>query len=55
MSASVKRTVLRVVAAMLMAAFSTFFAITFARLIRQHHSDAAADDPEPTASAQSSD
>jgi len=54
MSAPAKRTVLSVAAAMLMAALSTFFAMTLVRLIRQHndnHSDSAATDPEPPATA----
>ncbi len=51
MSAPMKRTVLTLVATMLVSAFSTFFAITLVRLIRQHHSedhgDLAPDSPEP--------
>jgi hypothetical protein len=41
MSASVKRTAVTLIAAMLISAFSTFFAITLASLIRDHHSAAA--------------
>jgi hypothetical protein len=51
MSAPVKRTVSMVVATMLMAAFSTFLAITLARLVRQHHAgsdgESAATGPDP--------
>jgi hypothetical protein len=48
MSASVKRTAVTLIAAMLISAFSTFFAITLASLIRDHHADgnhSAAADP----------
>jgi hypothetical protein len=51
MFAPVKHKVLVLVAAMLMSAFSTFFAITLVRLIRQHHTedhgDLAPQSPEP--------
>jgi len=39
MSAPVKRTLVTLVAAMLMAAFSTFLAITLARLVRHHRTE----------------
>jgi hypothetical protein len=39
MSASVKRTVFTLIAAILMAAMSTFFAVTLARLARQHQAE----------------
>jgi len=55
MSAPAKRTVLALVAAMLMAAVSTVFAITLARLMRQHHAedagDSAANDSDAGASS----
>jgi hypothetical protein len=54
MSAPIKRTLATLVAAMLMAAFSTFLAITVARLVRQHHTHSDGDSPEssdPPASA----
>jgi len=43
MSAPAKRTVLVLVAAILMAAVSTVFAVTLARLMRQHHTEDAGD------------
>ncbi len=51
MAAPVKRTILTVAAAILMSAFSTFFAITLVRLMRQHHTEGHGDlapvSPEP--------
>jgi hypothetical protein len=52
MSAPVKRTAVTLIAAMLISAFSTFFAITLARLIRDHHNgnhgNSAATDEDAT-------
>ena len=43
MPAPNKRTVLILVAAILMSALSTFFAITLARLTRKHHAEQGGD------------
>jgi hypothetical protein len=54
MSAPVKRTAITLIVAMLISAFSTFFAITLARLIRDHHADgnhSAAAGPDAARSA----
>ena len=58
MSASLKRSVFTFIAAMVMAAFSTLFAITLARLMSQHRAEddgaSAGADPGPAASASES-
>jgi hypothetical protein len=55
MSAPVKRTAITLIAAMLISAFSAFFAITLAGLIRDHHADhdshSAATNQDATATA----